>query len=353
MQAKVPTDEFFMRRAVELARAGLGSVSPNPLVGCVIVHEGQIIGEGYHQRYGEAHAEVNAIRSVARSELIPHSTLYVTLEPCSHFGKTPPCADLIIRHRIPKVVVANLDMNPLVSGKGIGKLQDAGIEVQMGVLATEAAAVNRRFFTFMRHKRPYIILKWAESAEGFMASADRRPVWISNPLSRQLVHKWRSEEDAVLTGSGTALHDNPRLNVRDFPLIGRQPLRILIDRQLQLPSHLHLFDGSQPTLCYNLHKTEERPNLIWQQLPAENFLAAMFADLYERKIQSVLVEGGPELLQTLLDGGYWDEIRLFRSARTMGAGISAPRPKGELICRENILGDELLIFAKPPVSGSI
>ncbi|WP_250631685.1 bifunctional diaminohydroxyphosphoribosylaminopyrimidine deaminase/5-amino-6-(5-phosphoribosylamino)uracil reductase RibD [Rhodoflexus caldus] len=340
------TDEIFMQRAMAIAQLGRGSVSPNPMVGCVIVHNGVIIGEGYHRRYGEAHAEVNAVNAVANPELLSESTLYVTLEPCSHFGKTPPCADLIVRHRIPKVVVANVDINPLVSGNGIRKLQEAGIEVQTGVLAREAAEMNRRFFTFMRHKRPYIILKWAESADGLMAAADRRPVWISNRLSRQLVHKWRSEEDAVLTGAGTALHDNPRLNVRDFPIIRRQPYRIVIDRSLQLPPDLHLFDGSQPTICYNLHRSEEQPGLIWQQLPAGTFLTDLFADLYERKIQSVLVEAGPRLLQTLIALDLYDEIRLFRSAHPMGDGIAAPRPQGRMVARENLLGDELLVFRK-------
>ncbi len=340
------TDEIFMQRAIAIAQLGRGSVSPNPMVGCVIVHNGVIIGEGYHRRYGEAHAEVNAVNAVANPELLSESTLYVTLEPCSHFGKTPPCADLIVRHRIPKVVVANLDINPLVSGNGIRRLQEAGIEVQMGVLAREAAEMNRRFFTFIRHNRPYIILKWAESANGLMAAADRRPVWISNRLSRQLVHKWRSEEDAVLTGSGTALHDNPRLNVRDFPTIRRQPHRIVIDRRLQLPPDLHLFDGSQPTICYNLYRSEEQSGLIWQQLPAGTFLTDLFADLYERKIQSVLVEAGPRLLQTLIALGLYDEIRLFRSAHPMGEGIAAPRPQGRMVARENLLGDELLVFRK-------
>lgn len=339
-------DEIFMQRAIAIAQLGRGSVSPNPMVGCVIVHEGTIIGEGYHQQYGQAHAEVNAVNAVANPELLSQSTLYVTLEPCSHFGKTPPCADLIIRHHIPKVVVANLDSNPLVSGNGIRKLQEAGVEVQTGILAREAAEMNRRFFTFMDQKRPYIILKWAESADGLMAAADRRPVWISNRFSRQLVHKWRSEEDAVLTGSGTALHDNPRLNVRDFPLIRRQPYRVVIDRRLQLPPDLHLFDGSQPTICYNLHRSEERHHLIWQQLPPGNFLAALFSDLYERKIQSVLVEAGPQLLQTLISLGLYDEIRLFRSPHVLGKGIAAPRPQGRVVGQENLLGDELLIFRR-------
>ncbi|WP_448519940.1 bifunctional diaminohydroxyphosphoribosylaminopyrimidine deaminase/5-amino-6-(5-phosphoribosylamino)uracil reductase RibD [Rhodoflexus sp.] len=345
MEGKSGADsEFFMRRALDLARLGLGSVSPNPLVGCVVVHQGRIIGEGYHQQFGQAHAEVHAIRSVANPELLRQATLYVTLEPCSHFGKTPPCADLIISRYIPKVVVANLDSNPLVSGRGIRKLQEAGIAVQTGVLERESAEMNRRFFTFMEKKRPYIILKWAESADGRMASADRRPVWISNRFSRQLVHKWRSEEDAVLTGSGTALHDNPRLNVRDFPLIRRQPQRIVIDRRLQLSPELHLFDGSQPTICYNLYRSEITDNIIWQELPASGFLPAMFTDLYERKIQSVLVEGGPQLLQTLLSLDLWDEIRLFRSPYTIGDGINAPRPQGRLVQKEHLLGDELLIF---------
>lgn len=340
------TDELFMRRALQLAQLGQGSVSPNPLVGCVIVHQGQIIGEGYHRLYGQAHAEVNAIRSVADTSLLSRSTLYVTLEPCAHFGKTPPCADLIVQSRIPKVVIACTDPNPLVNGKGIRKLQEAGVQVSTGVLECEAAELNRRFFTFMQRNRPYIILKWAESIDGFMASADRSPVWISNRLSRQLVHKWRSEEDAVLTGSGTALHDNPRLNVRDFPLIRRQPLRIVIDRELKLPPDLHLFDGSQPTLCYNLRRSSESRNLTWRQLPSKNFLHALFTDLHAQRIQSVMVEAGPTLLSALMEADLWDEIRLFRAPDSLGRGITAPRPKGKLVHRGYPTGDELLIFRK-------
>ncbi|MDW8206081.1 MAG: bifunctional diaminohydroxyphosphoribosylaminopyrimidine deaminase/5-amino-6-(5-phosphoribosylamino)uracil reductase RibD [Cytophagales bacterium] len=347
MSDKVHTcHEDLMRRAISLAKLGLGSVSPNPMVGCVVAHNGTIIGEGYHQLYGQAHAEVNAIRAVADSSLLPHSVLYVTLEPCAHFGKTPPCADLIVESRIPKVMIAHADPNPLVSGKGIAKLQQAGIEVQIGILQQEAAELNRRFLTFMQKKRPYIILKWAETADGFMAAADRRPLWISNELSRQLVHKWRSEEDAILTGSGTALHDNPRLNVRAFPLIRRQPYRIVIDRHLRLPANLHLFDRSQPTICYNLHRNEETSNLIWRQLPAENFLPAAFADMYQRQIQSVLVEAGAELLHILMAADLWDEIRLFRAPHSLGIGVVAPRPLGRLVHQQHILNDELLIFRK-------
>lgn len=339
-------EELFMHRALQLAQLGLGSVSPNPMVGCVVVHQGKVIGEGYHRLYGQAHAEVNAIESVADKSLLAASTLYVTLEPCSHYGKTPPCADLIIRHRIPRVVIATLDVNPLVAGNGVKKLQQAGVQITTGVLEREAVELNRRFFTFMQLKRPYIILKWAESADGFMASADRRQVWISNLLARQLVHKWRSEEDAVLTGSGTALHDNPRLNVRDFPVIRRQPWRVVIDRRLRLPAHLHLFDGSQPTICYNLQRTEESASVIWQALPPANFLPALFSDLHGRGIQSVLVEAGPQLQQTLLVMDLWDEIRLFRSPYSLNEGIAAPRPRGKLIHKSYVLDNELLIFRR-------
>ncbi|HKZ37838.1 MAG TPA: bifunctional diaminohydroxyphosphoribosylaminopyrimidine deaminase/5-amino-6-(5-phosphoribosylamino)uracil reductase RibD, partial [Chryseolinea sp.] len=252
------TDEFFMLRAMELALLGSGLVSPNPLVGCVITYEGKIIGEGWHKKYGEPHAEVNAVNSVPDKRTLRESTVYVTLEPCAHFGKTPPCADLLIEHQIKKVVVANLDSNPLVAGEGIRKLRSSGIEVITGVLDKKGRALNKRFFTIMEKQRPYIILKWAETADGFVARKNFDSKWISDEYSRQLVHKWRAEEDAVLVGMRTAQLDNPELNVRNWS--GRNPIRIVIDRFLKLNEKIHLFDGSQKTICYNVLKHEEHRN---------------------------------------------------------------------------------------------
>lgn len=336
-----------MHRALELAVMGRGHVSPNPLVGCVVAHEGRIIGEGFHREFGRAHAEVNAIESVREADrpLLPQATLYVNLEPCSHYGKTPPCADFIIKHGIGRVVVANLDTNPLVAGKGIQKLRNAGVQVEVGLLEAEGKNLNKRFFTFMNKLRPYLVLKWAETADGFIARSDFSSQWISNGLSRTLVHKWRTEEDAVMVGTRTALHDNPQLNPRHWA--GRAPVRIVLDKQLRLPKDLHLFDGAQPTLCYNLQKDEVRPNFELVRVKEGDFLGGVLGNLHYRKIQSVLVEGGAALLHSLLEADLWDELRIFRSRQCFGQGIAAPRPKGKVVYREQILDDELLIFRKP------
>ncbi len=346
------TDNRFMRRALDLAPLGLGAVSPNPSVGCVVVHNEKIIGEGWHQKYGEAHAEVNAVNDVLAhygeteaSRLLAEATAYVTLEPCAHWGKTPPCADLLVRHRLRRVVVCNDDPNPLVAGQGLQKLRAAGIDVTTGVLADEGRWLNRRFFTAFEKARPYVTLKWAESADGFIAKPNFEAVPISNALSRRIVHKMRGEEDAILVGTRTALHDNPRLNVRDWP--GRNPIRVVIDRNLSLPPTLYLFDGSQPTLCYNLLENRETEGATFIQLDAEaDFLPQLLADLHRRRIQSLLVEGGAATLEGFLSAGLWDEIRLFRSPNSLGAGILAPRPAGRLFSRENLLGDEYAVFVK-------
>jgi diaminohydroxyphosphoribosylaminopyrimidine deaminase / 5-amino-6-(5-phosphoribosylamino)uracil reductase len=318
--------ETYMRRALELARNGSGQVSPNPLVGSVIVHEGIIIGEGWHKNYGEAHAEVNAIASVANKELLRESTLYVNLEPCSHTGKTPPCADLIISYKLQKVVIANRDSNPLVAGNGIRRLREAGIMVIPDILSQEGYRLNNRFFTFMEKKRPQIILKWAETADGFIARKNNDSKWISDEYSRQLVHKWRSEEDAVLVASGTAWHDNPMLNVRDWS--GRNPVRIVIDRYLKLGARQHLFDRKQRTLCYNLVEDRGFENLEFVQLQKENFIGQMIEDLYKRRIQSVIVEGGGQLLRSFIEAQLWDEARIFVSPTTFQTGIPAPSISG-------------------------
>ena len=332
-------DELFMQRTFELALNGVGSVSPNPLVGCVIVYDNKIIGEGWHKQHGQAHAEVNAVESVQDKSLLTKSTVYVNLEPCTHTGKTPPCADMLIRHGVKKVIISNIDTNPLVSGKGIQKLKDAGIEVVTGILEKEGRALNKRFFTFVEKKRPYIILKWAQTKDGFIARNNFDSKWISNEHSRQLVHQWRSEEDAVLVGKMTALKDNPALTVRDW--IGRNPLRIIIDRNLELPLSLHLFDHTEKTVCYNLLKDEEQKNISFIRLEENNFIQQLLIDLYKRQIQSVIIEGGSQTIKLFVELGLWDEGRIFTSTQTFKEGISAPQIKGETQLVQSVLGDEL------------
>ncbi|MCK6617206.1 MAG: bifunctional diaminohydroxyphosphoribosylaminopyrimidine deaminase/5-amino-6-(5-phosphoribosylamino)uracil reductase RibD [Cyclobacteriaceae bacterium] len=335
-------DELFMRRAHELALMGCGYVSPNPLVGCVIVHNNRIIGEGWHAQYGQAHAEVNAINSVTDKSLLPESTVYVNLEPCAHFGKTPPCADMLIKYRVRKVVISNVDPNPQVNEGGIRKLREAGIEVITGILEKEGRELNKRFFTRMEQNRSYIILKWAQTADGFMAKENYDSKWISNAHSRQLVHKWRSEEDAVLVGTKTAFHDNPKLNVREWT--GRNPTRIVIDRFLKLSPKLHVFDRSQPTLVYNVLKHEEHPDLVLARVDERDFLNELVSDLNKRSIQSVLVEGGAQTLQYFIDAGLWDEARVFTSGHTFGRGIRSPQVHGNLISSESVLSDILSTY---------
>jgi diaminohydroxyphosphoribosylaminopyrimidine deaminase / 5-amino-6-(5-phosphoribosylamino)uracil reductase len=332
-------DELFMQRAFELALLGVGQVSPNPRVGCVIVHDGKIIGEGWHKNYGEAHAEVRAIESVADASFLKESTVYVNLEPCSHFGKTPPCADLLIHHNVKKVVIANLDTNPLVGGEGIKKLRSASIEVLTGILEKQGRELNKRFFTFVEKQRPYIILKWAQTADGFVAQPNYESKWISNDYSRQLVHKWRTEEDAVLVGTRTAAHDNPTLNVREWT--GRNPVRIVLDRFLRLSDKLNLFDKTQKTICYNVLRHEEHTNLSLIRVDENDFVQHVVKDLHKLKIQSVIVEGGAQTLQLFIDAGLWDEARIFTSTRTFQHGINAPTISGKTDFTQDVIGDEL------------
>jgi diaminohydroxyphosphoribosylaminopyrimidine deaminase / 5-amino-6-(5-phosphoribosylamino)uracil reductase len=335
-------DEIFMERALELAAHGRGAVSPNPMVGSVVVHNNIIVGEGWHRQYGQAHAEVNAIASVAAPDILSECTLYVNLEPCSHFGKTPPCADLLIEKKIRRVVVANLDSNPLVAGNGIRKMRDAGIEVVTGVLDKKGRELNKRFFTFIEKQRPYIILKWAQTSDGFVAHENYDSKWISNELSRQLVHKWRSEEDAILAGTRTISYDNPQLNVRDWS--GRNPTRIVLDRFLKLNENLNVFDRSQATLCYNLLRHEEHENLAFVRVDENDFIGNVIRDLKKQKIQSVIIEGGATTLELFIKSGLWDEARIFESQRTFHKGIAAPILRGKTILRQEILEDRLNII---------
>lgn len=331
-----------MQRALELAEWGRGCVSPNPLVGCVIVHQDKIIGEGHHQRYGESHAEVNAIASVENQELLTEATVYVTLEPCAHHGKTPPCANLLVEKKVRRVVIAATDSNPLVGGKGIEILRNAGIEVQTGVLEKAARWQNRRFFTQIEKKRPYIILKWAQTQDGFVARNDFSSKWISNSQSRQLVHKWRAEEDAILVGKNTAFYDNPTLNVRDW--VGKNPLRLVIDRQLILPKELKLFDQAVPTICFNQKLNEIKANLEYKKLPFQSIVPEILADLQDRKIQSLIVEGGPFVLNQFLDAELWDEARVFISQNKFVEGIKAPSLNDSPDEQFTIESDQLAIY---------
>lgn len=335
-------DEVFMQRTLELAQLGSGHVSPNPLVGSVVVHEGKIIGEGWHKKYGEAHAEVNAVRSVDNKSMLPHSTVYVNLEPCSHTGKTPPCADMLIEYKVKKVVIANLDSNPLVAGNGVKKLRAAGIDVVTGILEKQGRGLNKRFFTYMEKNRPYTILKWAETADGFVARENFDSKWISNDHARQLVHKWRTEEDAILVGARTAAYDNPQLNVRDWT--GRNPVRVVIDRYLRLSSRLHLFDKKQLTICYNVLKHEEHENLSLIRIDENNFIHNLLQDLYRRKIQSVIIEGGASTLGMFIEDNLWDEARIFTAPQKFDKGIQAPRHSGILAERHILAGDILNIY---------
>lgn len=337
-------DEIYMRRAFELARLGAGSVSPNPLVGCVIVVNEKIIGEGWHMKFGDPHAEVNAVATVSDRAILREATVYVNLEPCSHHGKTPPCADMLIRNEVKKVVIANADPNPLVAGAGIEKLRKAGIEVVTGVMEKEGLEFNRRFFTFIGKERPYLILKWAQTEDGFIARENYDSKWISNTESRKLVHRWRSEEDAVLVGAGTAAHDNPRLNVRDWQ--GRNPVRVVLDRSLRLNRELHLFDHSQPTLCYNTELDSKEENLVFVNLNADNFIGDMMTDLYRRNIQSVIIEGGAQIITAFMKLSLWDEARVFQSEEKFLKGIPAPVVMGRLVEETQIQNDVLRVYKR-------
>ena len=342
------TDELYMHRCLQLAKLAAGNVAPNPMVGAVLVHDEKIIGEGYHEKFGGPHAEVNCLNSVKEEDKknISKSALYVSLEPCSHFGKTPPCTDLIIRNKIPKVIIGCKDLFKEVDGRGIKKLQDAGVQVVTGVLEEECRRINRRFFTFHQKQRPYIILKWAESADGKMAAGGIKTgqrTFISNDCSNRLVHKWRSEEASILVGTQTALLDNPSLTTRLWN--GKDPIRLVIDNNLRLPLQLALFDKKARTIVFNTQKQQEEENLLFYKI-AQDDLNAMLTALYELQIQSVLVEGGARLLQSFIDKGLWDEARIIRNDQlVIGKGLSAPELKGgSLHHQEKCLGDTIRYF---------
>lgn len=321
-------DELYMQRCIELARLGLGRTAPNPMVGAVVVHGDRIIGEGYHQKYGDHHAEVRAIEMVRNKALLPQSTLYVSLEPCCHYGKTPPCTNLIIEHNIPRVVIGTADPFDAVAGKGIARLRSSGCNVTVGVLKDQCRQINKRFFTFHEKKRPYVILKWAQTADGFidterLPSTEKRPTWITSEKLRLLVHKWRAEEPAILVGTNTALKDNPRLNVRDWS--GPSPLRIVIDRNLKLGSTQSLLDNSQPTWVVNEQQERTLQNTHFIRLSFDKDLFRnIFSMLHQKNIQSLIIEGGRTVLQTIIDDNMWDEARVFVGTQFFGKGIRAP-----------------------------
>lgn len=329
------THETYIKRCLEIAKNGLGTTAPNPMVGCIIVHHNKIIGEGYTSAYGGNHAEVNAIGSVKDKDLLKEATLYVTLEPCAHFGKTPPCSDLIVKHQIPNVVIGCIDDNPEVAGKGIAKLKAAGIKVTVGVLEHECKTHHKRFFTFHNKKRPYIILKWAETSDGCIAPAKKdkkAPVWITNELSRQLVHKWRAEEQAILVGTNTVLEDNPSLTVRDWT--GKHPIRIVIDKALRLSKTHSVFDTTAETIVIS-------ENEINFNQPIAQQIATY---LHSLDINSVIIEGGAQTLQTFITENLWDEARIFTGISVFKKGIKAPVFSGQLISEVQLIDDTLKIY---------
>lgn len=330
--------EFWMLRCLELARLGAGYVSPNPMVGAVLVYEGRIIGEGWHQKYGEPHAEVNAINAVTKTELIEKATLYVNLEPCAHTGKTPPCANLIISSKIKKVVVGMLDPNPLVAGKGIALLQNAGVEVELNVLLEQCVDLNKRFIHYHTFNKPYVILKWAQTRNGFIspdankmsAKMFEEERHITGRMVQKLVHKWRTQEDAIMVATNTALTDNPALNTRAWE--GREPARIVLDQHLRLPLSLKLFDQSQKTFIANGLKEEVDGNNVFLKLDFTNDWFSQLLDLLHiQNIQSIVVEGGATLLNHLIANKNWNEAIVFYSPKNISNGIKAPYISGKII----------------------
>jgi diaminohydroxyphosphoribosylaminopyrimidine deaminase/5-amino-6-(5-phosphoribosylamino)uracil reductase len=341
------TEEIYMQRCLQLARMGAGRVAPNPMVGAVLVYNGRVIGEGYHKQFGGPHAEPECINSVAEADkvLIRDSTLYVSLEPCAHFGKTPPCADLVISKGIKKVVVASRDPFEEVNGKGIEKLEAAGIEVKIGLMEKEALALNHAFFTFHSKKRPLIILKWAQTADGFIGrwknDAGSR-LLISNEITNRLVHKWRAETESIMVGTNTARKDDPSLNTRYW--MGKSPLRLVIDRNLKLPPSAKLFDNSSETIVYNYHRSGIAGNTRHYKLDGHtNLVQQVMDNLYERKITSLLVEGGAQLLQSFIDLDLWDEARIITNRKLyVHDGVQSPVLKrGEMTAREFYAEDEV------------
>lgn len=337
-----------MHRCIELAKLGAGYVAPNPMVGSVLVHNGRLIGEGYHKLYGEGHAEVSCINSVADQDrhLIDKSVIYVSLEPCAHFGKTPPCADLIIKHNIPKVVVGCRDPFEQVDGKGIEKLRNAGIEVVVGVLESECKQVNKRFFTFHTKHRPYIILKWAQSKNQKIANADFSRVLISNAYTNRLVHKWRSHEAGIMVGTNTALQDNPALNTRHWT--GPEPIRLVVDINLRLPETLKIFNRQQKTIIFNGIRNEEHQNLVFYKIDKEpSLVKSLLKACYELRIQSILIEGGNILAESFINENLWDEARVVENSQLIiNNGLRAPVLSNHYLDSSEVIATDVVSLYK-------
>lgn len=340
-------DTAYMNRCLQLASFGAGYVAPNPMVGAVLVYDGKIIGEGYHQKYGKAHAEPNAIQSVEDKTLLKKATLYVNLEPCAHYGKTPPCANLIVECGIPRVVIGTLDPNPQVAGRGVEILEKAGIEVRVGVLEEECRALNKRFFTYQTQKRPYIVLKWAQTQDGFIDKirndASELPLLISNSITQQLAHKLRSENQSILVGTNTAILDNPSLTVRHWS--GKNPVRLILDRRRRisidyLEKHEHL-----PTIIFTEQPSDNKPNLRFVKMDfSENVLEQLISTIYNEKIHSVLVEGGAQLLNSFIEKNCWDEAYVEISPVRITEGVKAPILQIQPNERKTIENHEYLFF---------
>ena len=347
----IEVEDKYMARCLQLARGGEGFVAPNPMVGAVVVHDGQIIGEGYHRQFGGPHAEVNAIASVSHPELLSDSTLYVSLEPCSHYGKTPPCAELIIKKHIPRVVVACMDPFPQVSGRGVEMLRNAGVEVVTGVLESEAKKLNKAFMTFQEKHRPYIILKWAQSADGFIGRDKERrmtegPLWITGNSERILVHKWRVTEQAILVGGETVRADNPKLNVREWT--GNSPIRLILSGSGNLPSNLAMNDLIGPQVIFTFFPDKvNMPRSVVVKLNKNEPSAIQILDyLHKWGIQSLLIEGGSAVLNHFMSLGLWDEARVFQGYQVLGSGVKAPGVMGRLISQQVFSNSRLDIFIR-------
>lgn len=341
------TEQKYMSRCLQLAQNGVGHVAPNPMVGAILVCDDVIIGEGYHLRYGEAHAEPNAINSVKKTELLKFSTLYVSLEPCSYYGKTPPCANLIVKSGIPRVVIGTLDPNPKVAGLGVDILRKAGVEVVVGVLEKECRDLNKRFFIFQEQKRPYVLLKWAQTCDGFIdrirTDKSEAPLAISNAITMQLTHKMRSENQSILVGANTVLLDNPSLTVRNWS--GRSPIRIAIDRQGRIPEDYNLFDGTVPTIIFSEKFHDNEHNLEFVKMTFdEHCLKNILRNIYDRNIQSVLVEGGASILNSFIEAGLWDEANIEVSPLEIKEGVKAPVLNKLPVARKVFEGHEWLLF---------
>lgn len=335
--------EFYLKKCLNLAVKGFPKNKPNPMVGCIIVCNGKIIGEGYHENYGSHHAEVNAINSVKDKSLLSKSTIYVNLEPCSHFGKTPPCSDLIIEKKIPRVVIGCIDTFSKVSGKGIEKMKKSGIEVIVGVLEKESRDINKRFFTFHEKKRPYIILKWAKSSDGYIAPKNQKdPFWMTSKDSKKLVHKWRAQEDSILVGRKTAEIDNPKLTVREFD--GENPIRVVIDKDLQLSNNINLYNDDSITFIFNEIKEKSVGSNFFIKINFINMIDNILSELYKQNIQSIIIEGGNKTLQSFIKKDMWDEARVFTTNNQLEDGVKSPKIYGKTIYTEQIDSDKLEII---------